>query len=137
VYVVAAAALVLACGCGDPTGRPAGKVTLGGQPVVGAELRFEPSANKDAPVTGLSGEGGVYVLDFGKKGGVPVGPCVVTITYYTLPNGKPLPGGEQGSALRSDPEKVARHEYVFEKEVVKGDSAMDFELSVGRKTGGP
>ena len=44
----------------------------------------------------------------------------VTVAYYTLRNGKPLPGGEEGAALRGDEEKVVRHVYGFDRDIVAG-----------------
>lgn len=132
-FTLFAVLLAFTSGCGGSVGKPQGQVTLNGTPVVGAELRFQPEANPDAPVTGQSGEGGKYVLDFAKNGGIPVGKCTITIVYYTMPNGSPLPSGEQGAALRSDPDKIVRHEYVFEKEIVAGANALDFELTAGTK----
>lgn len=131
--VLFAAALGLVSGCGPSVGQPRGAVMLKGKPIVGAELRFESAANPDAPIIGQSGEGGTYVLDYAKAGGIPVGTCKVTITYYTMPNGAPLPDGEKGAALRSNPDKVLRHEYEFEKPIVPGANTLDFELSEGKK----
>src|SRR5690348_2228199 len=120
--------LLAAAGCGRPAGQPAGKVTWKGQPVAGAELTFEPQAGPEAAAYGASGADGTYHLEFRKGGGLPVGPCKVTITRYTLPNGKPLPEGEEGAALRGNEEKVRRHSVVFDKEITPGANALDFEL---------
>ena len=59
----------------------------------------------------------------------------MSITHYTLPNGKPLPGGEEGATLKNDETKVLRHVYHFEKEVAAGETAIDFELSEATRTG--
>lgn len=125
---------LLLTGCGEATGQPQGKVTLKGQPVVAAEIVFQSEANPDAPVTGLSGEGGKYTLDYAGKSGVPAGKCKVTITHYTLRNGKPLPEGEEGAMLKSDPAKSVRNVYVFEKDIPAGGGTLDFELSEGKKS---
>lgn len=132
-----AVVLLAAAGCGQPAGQPAGKVTWKGQPVAGAELAFEPGAGPEAAAYGTSGQDGTYTLEFRKGGGLPAGPCKVTITRYTLPNGKPLPEGEEGAALRGDGEKVRRHSVVFDKEIATGPNALDFELTEGKASAEP
>jgi hypothetical protein len=141
LYSIRTAAIVfLACtpllltGCGDATGRPQGKVMLKGQPVAGAEIVFQSEANPDAPVTGLSGAGGEYTLDYAGRSGVPAGKCKVTITHHTLRNGKPLPEGEEGATLKSDPSKSVRNVYVFDRDIPAGGGTLDFELSEGKKS---
>src|SRR6266540_1225202 len=117
MHVLAGIMLVFLAGCGS-AGTPSGKITLNGQPVAGAEIVIQPDANPDAPVVGLSGPDGEYRLDFAGKSGVPTGKCRVAITHYTLRNGKPLPGGEEGAALKNDELKVLRTVYSFDKEIV-------------------
>jgi hypothetical protein len=132
-----AVVLLAAVGCGQPAGQPAGKVTWKGQPVAGAELAFEPESGPEAAAYGTSGQDGTYSLEFRKGGGLPAGPCKVTITRYTLPNGKPLPEGEEGAALRGDEERVRRHKVVFDKAITPGPNALDFELTKGKASAEP
>lgn len=132
-----AAVLLAAAGCGGTTGQPAGKVTWNHQPVSGAEIAFEPEAGPESAAFGSSGEDGTYRLEFRKGTGLPTGRCKVTITRYTLPNGKPLPEGEEGAALRGDEDKVRRHTVVFDKEIAAGPNALDFELTEGKASAEP
>ncbi len=127
--------MLVVVGCGGATGRPVGKVTWKGSPVAQAELRVVPASDPDRAVFGVSGPDGAYHLDFGRLGGVPAGACKVTITRYTLPNGKALPEGEQGAALRGDADKVVRHFYEFDRDVPAGGTTINFELSEGRPIG--
>ena len=46
-----------------------------------------------------------------------------------MPNGKPLPGGEEGAALKNGDKKVVRTVYSFERDLAAGASTGDFELS--------
>jgi hypothetical protein len=119
-------------GCGGG-GRPTGKVTWKGTPVARAELLFAPASDPQNVVFGVSGPEGTYILDYGRRSGLPSGPCKVTITHYTLKNGKPLPEGEAGAALRGDLDKVLRHAFEFDREIPSGSSTQDFELNDGKK----
>ncbi len=125
--------LALVAGCGGALATPSGKVTLNGEPVADVSLTFLPAANPDAVASGVTGADGLYRLDFGTKRGLATGKCTVRITRYTLKNGKPLPGGEQGTALKNDDKKSVRITYVFEKDVTAGDATLDFELNEGKK----
>lgn len=127
------AVLIVFTGCGGSVVKPRGKVTLKGQPAAGAELVLQPGANPDAPVAGIAGADGVYTLDYAGKGGVPVGKCRVVVTHYTLRNGKPLPEGEEGAALKANETKVVKNVYVFEKEIATEPGELNFELSEGKK----
>lgn len=125
-------AALLAVGCGGAVAQPTGRVTLKGEPLAGAELTFLPAADPNAVATGVTDADGRYRLDYGTKRGVAVGKATVRIVRYTLLNGKPLPPGEQGTALKGDDTKSVRHTYTFEKDVAAG-GAIDFELSEGKK----
>ena len=124
--------LLALAGCGS-VGTPSGRVTMNGQPVVGAEIVIWSEAKPDAPIAGLTNTEGKYQLDLAGKSGVPVGKCRVEITHYTLLNGKPLPGGEEGVALKNNEKKALKALYTFEKDIATGPLAMDFELSQGQK----
>jgi hypothetical protein len=121
---------VLAAGCGRPLGQATGTITFQGAPVAGAEIAFE-STTSDDTAYGVSLEGGAYALDYRTRTGLPAGAYKVTVTRYTLRNGKPLPGGEEGAALKGDEGRVIRRSYVFEIELAAGPNPHDFELSRG------
>lgn len=126
---------VVLAGCGTPVGRVTGKVTHKDQPVAGAELVFQSEAKKDEQFFGNAGDDGTYQVSYRTYNGLPVGRYQVTVRHYTLPNGKPLPPGEAGAALKSD-EKAVERVYVFTKEIVTGTNAVDFELTKGKKSAG-
>lgn len=130
----AAAALLvgaLAAGCGPSVGRPAGKVTLGGQAVAGAELKFVAAHDAKLEFFGHSRDDGTYAVSFREYSGLPVGTYRVTITRYTLPKGQPLPAGEAGSALKASGKAVKRA-YAFDKEIKSGSNSIDFDLAQGQ-----
>jgi hypothetical protein len=127
------AALTAAAGCRGSSAQATGKVTLNGQPVPDAEVVFRTDARPDAAVFGKSGADGSYYLNYPTPDALPAGKYKVTVTRYSLKNGKPLPPGEEGEALRADEEKVLRHDYVFDKEVVAGQNRIDLELKEARK----
>jgi hypothetical protein len=56
----------------------------------------------------------------------------VTITCYRLPGGKPLPAGEESTVIKTQGRAV-KHAVVFEKEIVAGANAIDFEMTQGKK----
>lgn len=133
-----AAALTAAAGCGAPTGQATGKVTVGGQPVAGAEVGFESADDPKRQAFGTTTEGGAYTLSYPDGKGLAAGKYAVAVTRYTLPNGNPLPPGEKGAALRAEQGKVVAKTYYFEAELRAGANALNFELKDGkdRKPGG-
>jgi len=130
---VACGLVFAAVGCGGATGQATGKVTRGGGPVPSAEITFASATDPEATVHGASGPDGVYYLSYISGGGIPPGKYKVTVAYYTLRNGKPLPDGEEGAALRGDETKVVRHAVEFERDIAAGSNPRDFELNDGKK----
>ena len=126
-------ALLVVAGCGGSVGQPTGRVTLRGAAVSGAELTFLPSADPNAVATGVTDGDGKYRLDYGGKRGVAAGKATVRIVQWTLPNGKPLPAGEEGAALKADETKAVRISYLFERDVPAGTGTLDFELGEGKR----
>jgi hypothetical protein len=128
-----AVGLLVLAGCGGSVGHPTGRVALRGTPVAGAELTFLPTSDPDAVATGVTDVDGKYRLDYGGKRGVAAGKVTVRVVHYTLPNGKPLPAGEEGAALKADETKALRTTYVFERDIAAGAGSLDFELSEGKR----
>ncbi|HVK10942.1 MAG TPA: hypothetical protein VM597_19385 [Gemmataceae bacterium] len=126
-------ALLAVAGCSGSVGQPTGRVTLRGVAVSGAELTFLPAADPDVVATGVTDREGNYRLDYGGKRGVAAGKATVRVVFWTLPNGKPLPSGEEGAALKADETKALRTSYLFETDVAVGDGTLDFELSEGKR----
>lgn len=129
---LAPAALLALAGCGRSVGQVSGKVLWQGQPVAGAELTFQPEKAPEDRFSGVSGEDGAYYVSYGDRGGLPAGRYRVVVNRYTLPNGKPLPAGEAGQALRAEGRAV-RQSYAFEQDVAAGANVVNFELTRGRK----
>ena len=118
--------LVAGCGgSGRELGKVKGTVTLGGQPLEGAEVTFQPTAKGTAPSAGTTDADGRYELmyTFDTKGAVP-GEHVVTITT----------GGtffdDQGIEVER-PERVpAKYntQTVLRETVKPGSNKIDFDL---------
>lgn len=127
--LLAVVALAVA-GCGKPVGQVSGKVTRGDQPVAGAELHFQ---NEDGSehYRGLTGDDGEYRLDYGAKKGVAPGVCKIAVGEYTRLDGKPLPAGEEGAALKGSG-RVAKRLYVFEHRIEAGTNRVDLDLNKGK-----
>lgn len=123
-------------GCGSSVGKATGRITLGGKPVAGAEIVFTSAANENQEFFGLAGDDGNYQVSYRELRGLPVGHYRVTVSRYTLPNGKPLPEGEAGEVLKSDG-RAAKQTYVFEKDIGAGSNTVDFELNEGKKVSKP
>ena len=79
--------LLAGCGSGDGLATVKGKVTLNGQPLEGAVVQFQPTADDGSPSAGKTDAKGRYELmhTFNTRGGMP-GEHVVTIrtaaAYY-------------------------------------------------------
>jgi hypothetical protein len=134
---VAACVLIIATGC---SGRPknvakkvSGTVTVGGQPLANATIRFTP-VEVGSPSFGRTDASGNYNLVWGQYRGKPIegaqiGEHTVTISTFQIgdPNIKP-PRAEV-------PEKIPykyRQEGGFPKATVKsGANVINFELEAG------
>jgi hypothetical protein len=89
VIVAGVLALVAGAGCGTgpkiPTASVSGTVTINGKPVENVELALHP-IEKIRPAHGITDATGHYSAQFLRgQSGVPLGACVVKITYR--PNG--------------------------------------------------
>jgi len=94
LLALALPALAIA-GCGGDRpdlGTVHGVVTVDGQPVEGAEIRFEPADASSRGAWGISGPDGRYQLFYIRDiKGAPVGECTVRITTATEGRGEMLP----------------------------------------------
>lgn len=77
-----------------------GRVLNDGRPVPGAELSWAHQTDPTVAVSGVTNAEGTYILEAGGKKAVPVGKYHVTVTWWEMPGGEPLPAGEEGAALR-------------------------------------
>jgi hypothetical protein len=124
-------ALVLAIGltgCGKSSGPElapvSGRVTLDGQPMYGARLRFQPEAGGGSPSSGTTDQDGQYELSY-KRGqkGAQIGWHKVRIDSAAElpgPNGKPVrpptlpPRYNVQSELRKEVKSDEENEFNFE-----------------------
>lgn len=131
-----ASGLVWLSGCGTPTGQVTGTVTWKQKPVAGAELVFEAVNKPDDQFFGLAADNGVYQVSYRTYKGLPIGRYKVTVTRYSMPDGRPVPEGEKGAVLKSQ-DKVVTSLFTFEKEIVSGSNQIDLELTAGAKGNAP
>ncbi len=122
--VLAFSCLVVIAGCGGgdrpPLGQVSGKVTIGGEPLVGAIVLFSPE--KGRPCVGTTDQQGTYEIEYvqGVKGCV-VGPAFVSFAAPT-----------SGSVSHAIPGKYqAKSDLTVD--VVKGKNNFDFELDDEKK----
>jgi hypothetical protein len=92
----------LAAGCGRgpkvPTASVSGTVTINGRGVANVQVTFDP-VEKIRPAYGITDATGRYTAQFlNTQSGVPLGDCVVRITYN--------PGGSPNNVL---PESYSTH----------------------------
>lgn len=117
---------------GEPVGQLHGKVTLDGQPVIGAEMRLEATENPDLLFVGITGSEGVYQLSYRVFEGLPIGRYKIMITRRTRADGKPLTAAE-GEEETPNEDSLVTTNYVFERDVTKGANDINLELSQGEK----
>jgi hypothetical protein len=105
-------------GCGSADfGAVSGRVTLGGEPLAGATVEFQPE--EGAPAYGITDDDGRYTLRWSAdQGGAPVGPVKVRITSF------------QESEPKIKERVPARYNRKTElvREVESGSQTFDFEL---------
>lgn len=124
------AALLLLPGCGPPTAQLQGLVTYQGAPAGGADLMLEAKETREQ-YFGATGEDGKLYVSYDEEGGVPPGPYTIRVTYSTLPDGKPLPPGEEGATLRNSGRAVTKT-FVMDQELAAGSNTLDLKLENAR-----
>lgn len=136
-HLLVAGGLCWLSGCGaSPTGQVTGTVILYQKPVAGAELVFEAVDNPHEQYFGASGDDGQYRVSYRTKKGLPVGTYKVTVTRYSLPEGRPFPTGEEGAVLRSQGVGIKKS-FAFETPIVAGPNTVDFVLTSGQEVKNP
>ncbi len=118
LWVIAFVGLGLSgCGSSDtpPLGRVSGKVTLGGEPLVGVIVMFKPAEGRAA--SGTTNAEGQYTLEYTHKvPGAKVGPNTVMLEW-------PL-GSKDAKPL--DPKYTVKSE--LKADVKAGSNTFDFSL---------
>lgn len=127
--LVLAASCIALPGCGSTTAKTvSGSVTLNSQPVDGAEIIFTSQGESSQSFLGVSTSDGAYQLDLTGLDGIPAGTYQVTVTWWALKDGRPLPEGEGGQLLKTNGGAV-KHTQSFTKNIVAGPNAINFGLS--------
>src|SRR5262249_21383008 len=132
--VLFSVAITLLPGCGPAEDLPecapvTGKVTMGGEPLVGAMVTFHPEKPGN-PGQAASEADWTYILNtYGSHDGALVGKHTVTIERY-LPPMPTQPGGKLPSSKSSVPAKYAKRETSPFKVEVKSGTNNVIDLPV-------
>jgi len=117
--------LIAGCGSGDDLAQVKGKVTLNGQPLQGATVKFQPTAEGGSPSFGETDAHGRYELMYSfNTPGVMPGEHVVSIrtaaTFFD----------EAGNELEREERVPARYNTQTElkRTVEPGTNTINFEL---------
>jgi hypothetical protein len=133
VFWCAALSLLAALGCGK-SGRElapvTGRVTLDGQPMPGARIRFEPEANGGSPSYGTTDQEGWYELGY-KRGveGALIGWHTVRIEPGAEPAG---PDGKTSTRPKPLPSRY-NTQSELRREIKDEENQIDFELTSENK----
>jgi hypothetical protein len=87
----------------------------------------ESAADSRWQYFGQTREDGSLYVGCRDKSGLPVGPCKIRVTHYTLRDGKPLPSGEPGQVLRGTDKAIGKT-YLFEQALAGGKNVLDLKL---------
>lgn len=105
-----------------------GRVVENGRPVAGAELRWAHQSDPNVFVSGVTDETGAYILDAAGRKDVPAGKYQVTVTWWRTKDGRPLPAGEEGAALK-DTEAARQFAATVDVEVTPGSPNVDLDVT--------
>lgn len=120
--------LLTLVGCGTGTVATFDvKVTSNGGAVSGAEVLCEPAESGKGAVFGITREDGICVFDWGARKGVDPGRFKFSVTRYETADGKALPGGEEGQAMKLGG-KAIQKVYVFYHDLKAGRGTFDLAL---------
>ena len=118
ITVIALLTLLLFVGCGEPFGEVTGKVTLDGEPLVGATVEFSPDGG--SPAYGMTNEVGEYKLLWSAdQSGAQLGQHRVRIRTFN-------------EAKRHKPERLPERYHKKSEltaQVKRGNQRFDFELT--------
>lgn len=117
-------------GCGGSDATLSGRITSSGQPAGGASLQVQSMADSVRHGSGAVLADGVYRIDFGTKQGLPPGDCRIEIRHTVTSDGRPLPPGEDGMAMRQSG-RVKNIHVAFIRCLSSGTNLIDLELDEG------
>ncbi|MSR52548.1 MAG: hypothetical protein EXS09_04580 [Gemmataceae bacterium] len=106
-----------------------GKVLNAGQPLPKAELRWVSESDSSLFVGGATDASGNIIVDAGGKSAIPVGNYKVTVVWWRLANGKPLPDGEEGTAIKGKPGAAKQFSATLDVEITKGTTQVDLDVT--------
>jgi hypothetical protein len=121
------ATLVVLSGCGGRA-SVSGKVVENGKPIPSAELRWASETDPSVFGSAATDRTGTYTVEAGGKKGLPPGRYQVTITWWQTRDGKPLPEGEEGAALKQTP-RARRFTATLTQEVTASTSLLDLDVT--------
>ncbi|MEO2015701.1 MAG: carboxypeptidase-like regulatory domain-containing protein [Fuerstiella sp.] len=127
--------LLTSMGCGGGAaedypdmGRVSGTVTLGGSPVSGASIAFQPTEVGGRASSAMTDANGYYTLQYSANmEGAKVGEHSVRISTY-----QPEGPGEDGELVDAVPETIPNQyntKSTLKQTVAQGSNTFDFELS--------
>lgn len=122
--------ILLLSGCGGGEATLSGRMMSSGQPATGASLEVQSMADAARRGSGAVLADGAYRIDFGTKQGLPPGDCRIEIRHTVAKDGKPLPPGEDGMAMRQSG-RVRNIHVAFVRSLSSGTNQIDFELDEG------
>lgn len=132
-----ATAISALTGCGSNLAEVTGKVTVGGQPLLGgngvrATILFQPAGGSGVPATGIVDANGEYRLASGSNEGIVPGDYAVTCTATQLVPSK-TPGGTPSGRRISDPKYANAATSGLTFTVQPGDNRFDVALDSPKK----
>lgn len=122
--------LLSGCGFSEPIARLDCHVSLEGRPLEDAEVRFEQTGGKRVTIQAVSRADGSCYIDLGARKGIPAGDYKITVTRYELPDGRPLPAGEEGQMAKADG-KARPTKCEFQKSLSQGRNTLRLKLEEG------
>jgi hypothetical protein len=105
-----------------------GKVLENGNPVPRAELSWMSETDPAVFGTALSDPTGAYVVESGGKRGLPPGRYQVRVIVWRTRDGRPLPEGEAGAALKGTP-RARQFTATLSHDVAAEAGTVDLDLT--------
>ncbi len=123
LFTLSTLAICLMAGCdGSDLTQPKGKITVNGEPAVGAILLFHPVDDKEAPVaSGVAEKDGSFNLTSNMAEGVVPGKYIVTVTW-------PDPAHKVSEAAKMRGDAEPGQDLLKGKYVMKSKSGLTAEI---------
>jgi hypothetical protein len=121
-------AIVMMAGCGGSNlAKPKGKITVNGEPAVGAILLYHPVDGKDAAVaSGVAESDGSFTLTSNMSEGVVPGKYTVTVTW-------PDPAHKVSEAAKMRGDAEPGQDLLKGKYVMKSKSGLTADITSSMK----